>query len=83
MEAEPSLGYAFNIAAPFRTAALMSVAGMSEGKEKCWCFTAFKNSQREEGVWNLTSVVLNIPCKLYGTFHVCFGGLDKLTFPLK
>lgn len=31
MEAEPCLGYAFNISAPFRTAALMSVAGMSKG----------------------------------------------------
>lgn len=34
MEAEPCLGCAFNISAPFRTAALMSVAGMSKGRER-------------------------------------------------
>lgn len=33
MEAEPALGCAFNISAPFRTAALMSVAGISKGRE--------------------------------------------------
>lgn len=33
MDAEPSLGCAFNMDAPFRTAALMSVAGMSEDEK--------------------------------------------------
>lgn len=45
MDAEPSLGCAFNISAPFRTAALMSVAGMSEVEKvpllKFYMFFAF------------------------------------------
>lgn len=40
-----------------------------------------KKTKPEAG--SLTAVVSDIACKCFGALQVGFGGLDKLTFPVK